>query len=120
MSLIEVIVSMFMLTVILVFYASALNTVALSRKTRNEGMAYRIASKQIETLRAADFLNLPPSGPIVDPMLSQIPSGSGSFTVSDYPGYTGMKEFVATVGWNDGQARSVVIRSLAGTGGINP
>lgn len=114
------IVSMFMLTVILAFYASALNAVALSRKARNEDLAYHIGSKQMETLRATSFASLPGSGSIADSMLSQIPSGSGSFTVADYPSYTGVKELVVTVNWNDGQARSVVLRTLAGSGGINP
>ena len=120
MSLIEVVISMFMIGVLLVFYAAALNTVALSRKTRNEDLVYHVANKQMEDLRNTPFSSLAASGSISDSQLSQIPSGSGNYTVSDYPGFTGMKEMVVTVNWNDGIARQVVLKSLAGNGGLNP
>ncbi len=109
-----------MLSVLLVFYISALNTVALTRKLRYENLAYHAANKQMEVLRDTAYASLPASGTISDPMLAQIPSGAGSFTVSNYPGYGGMKELVVTVTWNVGVAKSVVLRTLAGSGGINP
>ncbi|MBI4363660.1 MAG: prepilin-type N-terminal cleavage/methylation domain-containing protein [Candidatus Doudnabacteria bacterium] len=120
MSLIEVIVSMFMLAVLLTLYAGALNTVAQTKKLKYENLAYHAASKKMEELRATTFASLPPSGTISDPMLSQIPSGSGSFTVFDYGPYSGIKEIIVTVSWNDGKAKSVVLKTLAGSGGINP
>jgi Tfp pilus assembly protein PilV len=120
MSLIEVIISMFFLGVMLILYSAALNTVSLSKKLRNENTAYHVASKKMEELRSIPFSSLPGSGTIADPTLANIPSGSGSFTVSDHVGFTGLKELTVTVTWNDGAARQVVIRSLSGSGGINP
>lgn len=120
MSLIEVIVTMFMISVLLVLYISALNIVATTKKLRFEDMAYHVASKQMEELRGMTLSSLPGSGTIIDAMLSQIPSGAGSYTVSNYPGFAGVKEMVVTVTWNDGQAKNYVLRTLAGTGGINP
>ena len=120
MSLIEVIISMFMIAALLVFYTSALNLVALSKKTRKENIAYHIANKQMEDLRNTAFASLPASGTISDSMLSQIPSGSGGYTVSSYAGFSGMKEMVVTVSWNDGISRQVILKSLAGNGGLNP
>ena len=120
MSLIEVVISMFMIAVLFVFYTAALNTVALSKKLRFENLAYHVANKQMEVLRDTAFSSLPSSGTISDSQLSQIPSGAGSYTISSYPGYGGMKEIVVTVIWNDGIAKSVVLRTLAGSGGINP
>jgi Tfp pilus assembly protein PilV len=120
MTLIEVVISMFMLMVLVVFYVSALNTVALTRKQTYEDIAYHAANKQMEVLRGTAFGSLSSSGNISDALLAQIPSGSGNFTVSDYPGYAGMKEMVVTVTWNDGLARSVALKTLAGSGGINP
>jgi len=120
LSLIEVVISMFMLSVLLVFYASALNLVALSRRMRNENLAYHVANKQMETLRDTPLAALAASGSINDPMLTQLHSGTGNFTVADYPGFTGMKEMVVTVSWNDGANKSVVLKTLAGSGGINP
>jgi hypothetical protein len=119
-SLIEVVVSIFMIFVLVVFYASALNTVALNRKLRYENLAYHIANKQMETLRNTSYNSLPPNGVIVDTQLSQIPSGAGSFTVTDYPGYSGVKEIVVTVTWNDGINKQTELKTLAGLAGINP
>ena len=119
-TLIEVIVSIFILAILLTFYASVLNTIVLTRKQRYENLAYHIANKKMEDLRSTVFASLPPSGTISDTQLSLIPSGSGSFTVSNYSGFTGMKEIIVTVTWNDGIAKSVVLKTLAGNGGINP
>ncbi len=119
-SLIEVVISMLMIAVILVLYASALNLATLSRKLRYENLAYHTANKQMESLRAMSYGALPASANIVDPMLSQIPSGDGDYTVENYPGHANLKEIVVTITWNDGVAKSIVLRSLAGLGGINP
>ncbi len=119
-TLIEVLVSMLFLGCIFVLYSAALNTVLLSKKLKNENTAYHIANKQMEDLRSTALASLPSSGVISDPQLSDIPSGAGSFTVANYASFSGMKEIVVTVTWNDGSSRQVVIRSLAGSGGINP
>ncbi|OGE88903.1 MAG: hypothetical protein A3J07_04430 [Candidatus Doudnabacteria bacterium RIFCSPLOWO2_02_FULL_49_13] len=119
-SLIEVVISMFILVTLLAFYTSALNTVAQSRKQRYEDLAYRVANKQMESLRATTYVSLPPSGAVSDSMLNQIPSGAGSFTVADYAGYTGIKEITVTVTWTDGIAKQLQLKTLAGNGGINP
>ncbi|OGE74333.1 MAG: hypothetical protein A3I07_02685 [Candidatus Doudnabacteria bacterium RIFCSPLOWO2_02_FULL_42_9] len=119
-SLVEVILVMFVLFVLVIFYASALNTVALTRKLRYENLAYHVANKQMETLRNTTFDTLPAGGVVVDPMLAQIPSGSGDFTVVDYPGFAGIKEITITVNWNDGVNKQIILRTLAGLEGINP
>jgi prepilin-type N-terminal cleavage/methylation domain-containing protein len=120
MSLIEVIISMGMLAVLLILYASALNIVAHTKKLRYENLAYHVASKQMEELRSTAFASLPASGTISDAMLLQIPSGSGNYMTADYAPYSGMKEITVTVNWNDGKAKQLVLKTLAGTGGINP
>ena len=120
LSLIEFAVSMFMIAVLLVLYASSLNTVLASKKLRMENVAYHVANKQMEDLRATAYASLPASGTITDPLLAQIPSGAGSFTVASYPGFTGMKQIIVTVTWNDGKAKQVVLKTLSGNGGINP
>ena len=119
--MIEVVIAMFILVALLGFYAAALNLVALSRKQRSENLAYHVANKQMESLRATPYASLPASGSISDPLLNQIPSGAGNFVVTnDYSGYAGMKELIVTVTWNDGIPKSVVLKTLAGNGGINP
>lgn len=119
-SLVEVIVG---ISLILVLFALAMlqaGTLDISRKQRYENIAYHAANKQMEDLRAMPFASLPASGTVSDPMLSQIPSGAGSFTVSDYPDFSGMKKMVVTITWNDGAARSTVLQTLVTDGVINP
>ena len=119
-SLIEVILSMFMVVVLFLLYVSALNLVALLKKVKMEDIAYHIANKQLETLRETPFASLPASGTITDTDLSTIPQGSGSYTVAAYAPLNKMKEITVTVNWNDGSSKNITIKSLAGTGGINP
>jgi hypothetical protein len=122
MSLIEVAVSIFLIFVLFLTYVAALNTVALVKKNNLADLAYHVANKQMESLRQIPFNSLSntTNAPISDSMLSKIPSGAGSYTISDYSSMTGVKEIVITINWNDGTAKSVVVRSLAGLGGINP
>ncbi len=120
LSLVEVIVSMLMIAVILVLYASALSMVNASRKLRYENLAYHIANTQMETLRQVPYSSLSGSGTISDALLSQIPSGSGSYDVASYPGYTGLKEITVTVTWNDGLSKQVQLKTISGNGGLNP
>lgn len=120
MSLIEVIISMGMLAVLLILYAGALNIVAHTKKLKYENLAYHVASKQMEELRATPFASLPASGSISDAMLSQIPSGNGTFTTADYASYSGMKEITVTVTWNDGKSKQFQLKTLASAEGINP
>jgi len=120
MSFIEVIVVLFIIIVLFDISLIEANALSIMKKQRYENIAYHIANKQMEDLRATTFTSLPGSGTILDPLLSQIPSGSGNFTVNDYSGYSGIKELITTVTWNDGIPKSVVIKTLAGNGGINP
>ena len=120
MSLIEVVISMFLISVLLVFYVAALNTVALSRKQRYADIAYHVANKEMEILRSTSYASLPASSTFSDSQLAAIPSGAANYTISNYSGFAGMKEMVVTVVWNDGSARQVVLKTLAGSGGINP
>lgn len=119
-TLIEVAISMFMVFVLFVLYLAALNSVLIVKKTSYENIAYHIANKQMESLRALTYDALPSSGTIVDSQFSQIPSGAGSFVVSNHASMTGMKELVVTVTWSDNGSKQVILRSLAGTGGLNP
>lgn len=120
MSLIEIIISIFLVLIIFDLCLMEVNVLTISRKQRYENIAYHIAKKQMESLRTASFDSLPESSAISDPMLNEIPSGSGNFTISDYPGYSGIKEIVVTVNWNYDGNKSATIKTLAGRGGINP
>jgi prepilin-type N-terminal cleavage/methylation domain-containing protein len=120
MTLIEVLVSIFMVGALIVLYSAAFNVLIFTKRMRNENVAYHIASKQMEEIRSTTYASLPASNSFNDPLLAQLPSGTANFTVINYVGYNGVKEVVVTVGWNDGRARTTQLRSLFGTGGINP
>lgn len=119
MSLVEMIISMFLVLILFVFLVMEVSTLAVSKGQRYENVAYHVANKQMENLRSTSFASLPASGTIFDSLLDEIPSGNGSFTVIDHPGYAGLKELVITVSWNHGISKSVVLRTLAGSGGFN-
>jgi len=119
-SIIEVIVALCLVLVVFALCIIEFGALQTSQKQRYEDVAYQVANKQMEALRATAFASLPASGTISDTSLSQIPSGAGSFTAASYSGYSGMKEIVVTVTWNDGSSKSVVLRTLAQSGGINP
>jgi len=122
MTLIEVIVAMFLIFVLFIVYLAALNTVALVKKNTYADTAYHIANKQIEILRDTPYASLTNTAgtSISDTDLATIPSGAGSYMISNYASMSGVKEIVVTVSWNDGNAKSVELRTLAGSGGINP
>ncbi len=118
-SLVEIIVG---LSLVLVLFAMAMIQVSMlgiSKKQRYEDIAYHVANKQMEDLRATPFASLAASGTISDSQLSQIPSGAGNYTVTDYSGYSGMKKIVVTVTWNDGVAESTALQTLVTSGLIN-
>jgi type II secretory pathway pseudopilin PulG len=122
MSLIEVIVSMFIIFVLFLLYVAALNTTVLIKENNNEDIAYHIANKQMETLRETPYTSLVNTAgtAIPDTLLNKIPSGSGTYTIDDFSSMTGIKEFTVTVIWNDGTSRNIVLKSLSGNGGLNP
>ncbi|MBX4187757.1 MAG: type II secretion system GspH family protein [Candidatus Doudnabacteria bacterium] len=120
MTLIELVVSMAMIGSLVVLYSSLFNVIIVTKNMKRENLAYHIANQKMEELRATPYLSLPPSATFTNTNLSQLPQSSANFTVTNYSTYSGMKEFVVTVNWNDGTAKNVTIKSLAGTGGINP
>ncbi len=111
-SMVEVIIGLALISILFAVVILQVGTLDISRKQRYENIAYHVANKQMEDLRAISYSSLPASGTITDSLLTQIPSGEGSYTVTDYSGYSGMKQMVVTVTWNDGAVKSVVLRTL--------
>lgn len=121
LSLIEVMISMGILVALFALYTAALNTMNATKSLRFENVAYHVANKKMEELRGTAFTSLPSSGTINDSMLSQIPSGAGSFAVANYVSYSGMKEITVIVTWTErGINKQFELKTLAGSGGINP
>jgi prepilin-type N-terminal cleavage/methylation domain-containing protein len=98
-SVIEVVVSLFMLGVILLVYAAANNTLILNRIAKHQQLAYRIAANELESIRALPYASIPSSGPFSDTLMTNLPSGSGALATSVYDSRT--KQIVVTVTWRE-------------------
>ncbi len=96
-SIVEVLITLFIISAILLLYESALQSVALSENTKNQEIALRIAKNKLESLRGAGYDALPASGTFTDTSMSTIPSGAGSISVVDYN--TKLREVDVTVTW---------------------
>lgn len=98
-SLVEVVVSIFVVGIILIASATLLNGVPLNRLTRDQDLALKIANNEIEALRALGYANLPASGSFADTELSSLTNGAGVATISDYNAKT--KKIDVSVTWID-------------------
>lgn len=110
-SLIEVIITIFILGTMLVASQAIFLGAPLIQSTRNQDLALKIARNEIEVLRALGYESLPASGSFTDSLLSSLSSGTGALVVSDFN--TGTKQVVVTVSWEEREtAESVVLSTL--------
>lgn len=118
-TIIEILISLFIFGIVLVIYSAASNTLLLNKGAKNQQLAFRIASNQMETLRATSYASLPGSGPLSDPLLSSLPSGTASLQASDYN--EDVKEFTVIVSWREvgnSNTRTVTLTTLITEGGL--
>ncbi len=119
-SVIEVIISLFLLGVILLIYNAAVNSVQLNRQMKDQEIAFRIASTEMESLRSTAYNSLPTSSASVsDSLLTTLPGNAGESLVVASPN-SKTKKFVVTVNWIEpgNAARSVNLSTLITQGGI--
>lgn len=112
-SLIEVVLTVFVIGTAFVLYHGAVQNVFVSRSATYRESALRIALGKLDELRKAGYAALPPSGAFADAGLADIPGGSGSVAVSDFN--AGLKQVDVTVSWsepNAGTNRSVLLSTL--------
>jgi prepilin-type N-terminal cleavage/methylation domain-containing protein len=119
-TIIEVIVTLFIMGTILVLYQASSNTIVSTTETKNEDIALRVATTELQTLRAGGYSSLPASGTFTDTQLTSIPSGAASMTLSDYNATT--KQVTVTVTWADprtSKTKNVSLTTLiANSGGL--
>jgi prepilin-type N-terminal cleavage/methylation domain-containing protein len=117
-TLIETIIAIAVVASTLTAVGALLSAARLGLSTRDESLAYAVASSKLEGLRAAGYAALPGNGSFSDTQLSSLPAGTGSLTVSDES--ETLKRVTVTVGWSErGAARSVSLSTLiASTGGL--
>jgi len=99
-SLIEVIVSIFIMGVMLLMLQSVIRSGTLVRTSKNQGVALAIARNELENVRANGYASLPSSGSFSDALLSTLPpAATATLTVSVYNAKT--KQVTVNVIWKD-------------------
>lgn len=84
-SLIEVIVSIFIMGVMLLLMQAVIHSNTLIRTSKNQGIALSIARNKIENVRAGGYAALPTSGSFFDSLVSTLPhAATTTLTVSAY------------------------------------
>lgn len=95
----EVLATIFVIGALAALFASAISLARLTRDSKYEDIALRVASQQLESERALGYASTT-SGTFSDPLLSLIPDGSASTSIAAYNART--KQVTVTVTWTGG------------------
>jgi prepilin-type N-terminal cleavage/methylation domain-containing protein len=98
-TLIEIMVAVCIIALAGMLTGTMLQATALARHIRYEDLATKIASNQLESLRAARYVALPASGSFSNALLTSLPSGTGSTTITVVNSFT--KQITVGVSWKD-------------------
>lgn len=119
-SLIEIVVSLFIFSVLLILFQSLLTGDANARATKDEGTALSAARSELEQLRTSGYDALPVAGPITNDLVTQELNGSMALAESDYNAKT--KQVTVTVTWKEPERSTPSTVSLTtlitSTGGL--
>lgn len=110
-SLLEVIVTLFIIGLVLVLYQASLGKVKLIQYAKNQEIALRVANNKIEELRAGGYSALPASGNFSDSQLNSLSNSSASMTITDYNADT--KQVLITIQWKEPTGSALKNISLA-------
>ena len=111
---------MFMLMAIVSIMLVVSGTYLHSRRTSLQTTAARIASRDIENQRKAEFDSIS-GGSISDSELSNLPSGTATRTVSNFgnPANPKIKQVTVTVNWTEKElAQEIKLDTLISKNGI--
>ena len=112
-SIIEVLVTLFIVGAVLVLYQAAAGTIRLTKNSKQQEIALRVANNKTEELRAGGYAGLPASGGFSDSQLSALPNGSGNMAITNFNADT--KQIIITVQWQnigDPSVRNVSLATL--------
>lgn len=99
-TLIEVVVSIFIMGVMLLLLQAVVHGGVLVRTSKNQGIALAIARNELESLRGGGYAALPASGSFSDSLVGMLPpAATTTLTVSAYT--TKTKQVTVTVTWLD-------------------
>ena len=126
-TLIEIALSLVFILAMIVILLTASGTFRTTRKGNLQGVATKIASRQVENLRNTAFASLPncpsPTGCSItsaeEPDLSKLPSGSATKTLDDYEASTKIKQVLIKVNWTENAApQEIKIETLISENGL--
>ena len=118
-TLIDVVVALGLIAITLFCYFAVLKTVTLTRFSKHQALAYQVAIKKIEELKAVPFASLPTSGPFTDSALTALLQAQANLTVANHGGSASIKEITATISWQEnGVTKNVEVKTMLTNGGI--
>ncbi|MCX6766716.1 MAG: type II secretion system protein [Candidatus Moranbacteria bacterium] len=119
-SVIEVLVTLFVVGLVFVLFQQALGKVHLVNYADDQETALRVANNKIEELRSGGYSALPTSGNFSDSQLNTLSNSSVSMTITDFN--TNTKKVVVTIQWRQSAGsplRNVSLTTLVTkTGGL--
>ena len=103
--LIEIVIALFLVVSVAAILLTSGGSLFTTRSSKLQTTAGRVASKEIEALRNADFASIASGGLSnpTDPDLARLPSGTASKNVSDFgtPPDPKIKQVTITISWVD-------------------
>lgn len=96
-SIIEVVLTLFIISVTLVMFQLVANSVVLNKYNKYKEVALRVAEHQVQSLRTTPYNSLPASGSFNNSLLANLPSGSGAMTLTQVQ--DGLTQVTVTVSW---------------------
>ena len=119
-SLLEVIISLFIIGLILALYQAVLGNVRLIQYAKDQEIALRVANNKMEELRAGGYTALPASGSFSDSQLNALSSSTAAMAITDFNATT--KEVLITIQWREAvgtSAKNISLTTLiTKTGGL--
>ena len=109
-TLLEVIVTLFIIGLVLVLYQAALGKVKLIQYAKNQEIALRVANNKIEELRAGGYDALPASDSFSDSQLNTLSDCTATMTIANLNATT--KRIVITIEWREPAGASLKNISL--------
>ena len=92
-------VTLFIIGVTLIMFQVISNSIVLNKYNRYKEVALRIAENQLQELRTTAYASLPASGSFNNSLLSSIPEGAGSMTITEVD--DGFTQATVTVTWRN-------------------
>lgn len=114
-TLIEVVISILLILALVTILLVTTGTFNSTRNSNLQGVAAKIASKKVESLRKSGFANIPIGGPtsFSDSDLSKLPNATATQTVTYFTSTTKVKVVTINVDWTiNGAPRNIKMETL--------